>query len=81
MFINCSVPIEDKFEFSILTTELAIPNIDHFCLANAMRSVHSLEVFLRIPVVFNENDRVCAGQIQAQAANLSGQQQNVNRGI
>ena len=48
-------------------------------LANAMRSVHCLQVVHGVPVVLGEDDNIGSRQIQAQSAHLGSQDEHSNR--
>src|SRR5262249_26100175 len=50
-------------------------------LANAVGTVHGLQVALRVPVVLNKDHRVGTGQVQAQTADMRGQEQSVDSGV
>lgn len=43
-----------------------------------MSSVHSLNIFGRIPVVLNEYDRIRTGQVETKSTDGRGQQQHIN---
>lgn len=48
----------------------------HICRAQTKRRTH-LQVLHWVPVVLQEHHSVCAGQVQAQATNMRGQQQHL----
>ena len=56
-------------------------DVDDARLTDAVRSVHGLQVLLRIPVVLDKYDRVGAGQVETEAAHLGREQQHVYAGI
>jgi len=56
-------------------------DVDSARLADAMGSIHRLQVVHRVPVVLHEDDDVSSSQSQAQAADGRRQDQNANRWV
>ena len=48
-------------------------DIDNLLLAEPVSAIHRLQVFHRVPVVLDKDDRVCTSQGQAKTADVCGQ--------
>lgn len=53
-------------------------DVDRALLANAVGAVHGLQILHRVPVVLEEDDRVGAGEVEPEPADVSGQQHEVD---
>ena len=56
-------------------------DIHHFLLSNPVGSVHRLQVLHGVPVVFDEDDGVRPGEVEAQPAHAGAEKQEVNAGV
>lgn len=61
----------------INSTYLKSSGLIFFYLSNTMRSIHCLEVFHWIPIMFNKYHGISSSQVKAQSTNMSSKQQHV----
>ena len=50
----------------------------YFLLADAVSSIHGLQILHRVPVVLHENHRISASQVETEASHVSRHQQNID---
>src|ERR1700712_4387241 len=56
-------------------------DVNDLLLADTMGTVHGLNILLRIPVMFHEDDSVSSRKVETQSTDTGGQEQDVVTGI
>ena len=56
-------------------------DVDNLLLTDTMGAIHGLDILLRVPVMFHENDGVCTCKVETQSTNAGSQEQDVITGV